>query len=112
MRNSSEPPSRSAVGRGGARDPRALSLKRRRTPGARNGIACPADDVARSTSIGPERVPARRMSAYAIPLGHGPEVTHLGSAARGGGDQPGFLLVPPGDAARAGALVAAVDARQ
>ncbi|MEU0333261.1 hypothetical protein [Streptomyces sp. NPDC006193] len=89
----------------------AVVARPRRTPVAPSGPAHPPDDVRRSTIIGPGAVPAWRGPAYADALGQDREVFDLRTPLRRGGDQPGFRLVAHPDAARTGALLAAVDAR-
>ncbi|GGY64734.1 hypothetical protein GCM10010300_04930 [Streptomyces olivaceoviridis] len=89
-----------------------LSPGLRRTPVARHDPAAPADDVPDSTIIAPGDVPARRVPAYADTLGHDGDVCDPGRAPRRDGDQPGFRLVSHADAARAGVLFAAANARR
>ncbi|MFJ9115543.1 DUF3344 domain-containing protein [Streptomyces sp. NPDC102394] len=72
----------------------------------------PRDDVLNSTiseagASAPEREPS-----YANTLGYDSDVFELGTALRRGGDQLAFRLVSQRDAAWAGALFVAVDARQ
>jgi hypothetical protein len=76
------------------------------------GPAGPRDDVLNSTiseagAPAPERVPS-----YAHTLGYDSDVFELGNALRHGGDHLTFRLVSQRDAAWAGALFVAVDARQ
>ncbi|MEU0024809.1 DUF3344 domain-containing protein [Streptomyces sp. NPDC006335] len=76
------------------------------------GPAGPRDDVLNSTiseagAPAPERVPS-----YAHTLGYDSDVFELGNALRRGGDHLTFRLVSQRDAAWAGALFVAVDARQ
>ncbi|MFJ6387419.1 DUF3344 domain-containing protein [Streptomyces sp. NPDC091972] len=83
--------------------------------GARTSLAGPGgprDDVLNSTiaeagAPAPERVPS-----YAHTLGYDSDVFELGNALRHGGDHLAFRLVSQRDAAWAGALFVAVDARQ
>ncbi|MEU6667613.1 hypothetical protein [Streptomyces sp. NPDC046727] len=86
--------------RSSAGEPLTLSTGPRRTPG-----------VPHSMISKPGSVPARRVPAHADTLGHGPDVPDLGPALLQSGDQQGFRLVSHADAAGAGALFAAVDAR-
>ncbi|MFF8903586.1 hypothetical protein [Streptomyces olivaceoviridis] len=95
-----------------SRETLTLSPSPRRTPVARHDPAAPADDVPDSTVIAPGDVPARRVPAYADTLGYDGDARYLGRAPRRGGDQPGFRLVSHADAARAGALFAAANARR
>jgi hypothetical protein len=87
----------------------------RRTPVAPGDCAGPEDGVPHSTISGPGGVPAQGVPAYANTLGYGSDVREPGPAPgpalRQGGDQPGFRLGPHPDAAWAGALFVAVDAR-
>ncbi|MGC0331893.1 hypothetical protein RKD23_004883 [Streptomyces sp. SAI-170] len=53
-----------------------------------------------------------RVPAYARTRGRAEEAFERGAAARRGGDQRAFRLVSSRDAAWAGALFAAVDAKQ
>ncbi|WP_406436145.1 DUF3344 domain-containing protein [Streptomyces sp. NBC_00631] len=73
--------------------------------------ADPADDVLNSTINEPGPVRARREPAYANALGYDSDVFDLGTGLAQGGDQLTFRLVSQRDAAWAGALFAAVDAR-
>ncbi|MEW1777499.1 DUF3344 domain-containing protein [Streptomyces sp. NPDC086777] len=75
------------------------------------GPADPADDVVNSTINEPGPVRARREPAYANTLGHDSDVFDLGTGLAHGGDRLTFRLVSQRDAAWAGALFAAVDAR-
>ncbi|WP_405816926.1 DUF3344 domain-containing protein [Streptomyces sp. NBC_01390] len=93
--------------RGSAGDSLTVSVAGRTT--ALGDAANPLDDVLNST-IGkpvPERVPA-----YTNTLGYDSDVFELDTALRRGGDQLAFRLVSQRDAAWAGALFVAVDARQ
>ncbi|BCM67015.1 hypothetical protein EASAB2608_02349 [Streptomyces sp. EAS-AB2608] len=87
-----DPPAAARVGAG---DPRTLSSALRRTPVAPSGHTGPPNDVANSTLSEPGDVPAGRVPAYGRTLCHGSEVSDLGPAPHGGGDQPGSLLVSP-----------------
>ncbi|MFJ4948056.1 DUF3344 domain-containing protein [Streptomyces sp. NPDC088760] len=98
--------------RGSVGETLTLSVGPRRTPVALRDSANPPDDVLNSTISEPGDVPARRVPAYANTLGYDSDVFDLGRALRRGGDQPGFRLVSHADAAWAGALFAAVDARK
>ncbi|MFH9083038.1 DUF3344 domain-containing protein [Streptomyces sp. NPDC017673] len=98
--------------RGSVGETLTLSLGPRRTPVALRDSVNPPDDVLNSTISEPGDVPARRIPAYANTLGYDSDVLDLGRALRRGGDQPGFRLVSHADAAWAGALFAAVDARK
>jgi hypothetical protein len=111
MRDSPFSPMRSMPSANGADHSRALRPGRRRAPVAFGDTSPSPDGVAHPTTITSDRVPAQRIPAYFAPPGHGPDVSHPGSLARPGGDQPGFLLASPGDAAWAGAPFAAVDVR-
>ncbi|MER6225841.1 hypothetical protein ABT189_35705 [Streptomyces sp900105755] len=73
--------------------------------------ADPADDVLDSTINEPGPVRARREPAYANTLGYDSDVFDPGTGLAHGGDQLTFRLVSQRDAAWAGALFAAVDAR-
>ncbi|MFE5032763.1 DUF3344 domain-containing protein [Streptomyces sp. NPDC056683] len=75
------------------------------------GSADPADDVLNSTINEPGPVRARREPAYASTLGYDSDVFDPGTGLAHGGDQLTFRLVSQRDAAWAGALFAAVDAR-
>ncbi|WP_225821424.1 hypothetical protein [Streptomyces naphthomycinicus] len=97
--------------RGGADDRRTLIPGPRRTPGVPSGSVTPPDDVPLSTISDPGDVPVWRVTAYADTPAHCSDVSDLGPALRRGGDQPGLRLVPHADAARAGTLLLAVDAR-
>ncbi|MEV7812063.1 DUF3344 domain-containing protein [Streptomyces flaveolus] len=98
--------------RGSVGETLTLSVGPRRTPVALRDSANPSDDVLNSTISEPGDVPARRIPAYDNTLGYDSDVLDLGRALRRGGDQPGFRLVSHADAAWAGALFAAVDARK
>ncbi|WP_416974314.1 DUF3344 domain-containing protein [Streptomyces sp. 4F14] len=74
--------------------------------------ANPADDVLNSTISEPGEAPAAREPAYASTLGYDSDVFDLSEGLRRGGDQAGLRLVSSRDAAWAGALFVAVDARQ
>ncbi|MDX3753576.1 DUF3344 domain-containing protein [Streptomyces sp. AK08-02] len=93
--------------RGSAGDSLTVSVAGRTT--ALGDTANPLDDVLNSTIGKPvtERVPA-----YANTLGYDSDVFELDTALRRGGDQLAFRLVSQRDAAWAGALFVAVDARQ
>ncbi|MBW8797291.1 MAG: hypothetical protein JF597_27950 [Streptomyces sp.] len=82
-----------------------------RAPVPLQDSADPADDVLDSTINEPGPVRARREPAYANTLGYGSDVFDLGTGLAQGGDQLTFRLVSQRDAAWAGALFAAVDAR-
>ncbi|MFF5141937.1 DUF3344 domain-containing protein [Streptomyces sp. NPDC013157] len=75
------------------------------------GPADPAEDVLNSTINEPGPVRARREPAYANTLGYDSDVFDLGTGLAQGGDQLTFRLVSQRDAAWAGALFAAADAR-
>ncbi|MFJ3226977.1 DUF3344 domain-containing protein [Streptomyces sp. NPDC086783] len=74
--------------------------------------ANPADDVLNSTISEPGPAAARRAPAFSNTLGYDSDVFDLGTALRRGGDQLAFRLVAQQDAAWAGALFVAVDAKQ
>jgi len=74
--------------------------------------ANPGDDVLNSTISEPGEAPAAREPAYARTLGYDSDVFDLSEGLRRGGDQAGLRLVSSRDAAWAGALFVAVDARQ
>ncbi|QNP72640.1 DUF3344 domain-containing protein [Streptomyces roseirectus] len=74
--------------------------------------ANPGDDVLNSTISEPGEAPAAREPAYASTLGYDSDVFDLSEGLRRGGDQAAFRLVSSRDAAWAGALFVAVDARQ
>ncbi|MGY5008376.1 DUF3344 domain-containing protein [Streptomyces sp. 900105755] len=73
--------------------------------------ADPADDVLKTTINEPGPVRARREPAYASTLGYDSDVFDPGTGLAHGGDQLTLRLVSQRDAAWAGALFAAVDAR-
>ncbi|MFK0168216.1 DUF3344 domain-containing protein [Streptomyces sp. NPDC090306] len=72
----------------------------------------PGADVLNSTISEPGRAVSGRTPAYANTLGYDSDVFELGKALRRGGDQLAFRLVSQRDAAWAGALFVAVDARK
>lgn len=74
--------------------------------------ADPGDDVLNSTISEPGGSPAGRVPAYANTLGYDSDVFDLARGLRRGGDQLTVRLVSQRDAAWAGALFVAVDARQ
>ncbi|MEU0253017.1 hypothetical protein ABZ299_10995 [Streptomyces sp. NPDC006184] len=98
-------------GRGRAGGTLTFAAGPRRTPVALAGSPRPADDVPNSTINGPGAVPSRWVPAYANTLGYDFDVSDLGAALRHGGDRRGFRLVSHADAAWAGALFVAADAR-
>ncbi|MEU0048652.1 hypothetical protein [Streptomyces sp. NPDC006309] len=98
-------------GRGRAGGTLTFAAGPRRTPVALAGSPRPADDVPNSTINEPGAVPSRRVPAYANTLGYDFDVSDLGAALRHGGDRRGFRLVSHADAAWAGALFVAADAR-
>ncbi|MGW4594251.1 DUF3344 domain-containing protein [Streptomyces sp. NPDC004457] len=98
--------------RGSVGETFTLSVGPRRTPVALHDSVNPQDDVLNSTISEPGDVPVRRIPDYADTLGYDSDMFDLGRALRRGGDQPGFRLVSHADAAWAGALFAAVDARK
>ncbi|MFF7452494.1 MULTISPECIES: hypothetical protein [unclassified Streptomyces] len=91
----------------------ALAHATLRVPGGAFGQAGP---VARAGDHGrtgdPGSPPSQRLTSCANTLRHGPDVFDPGKAPRAGGDQLAFRLVPQRDAARAGALIVAVDAQR
>ncbi|NEA61424.1 DUF3344 domain-containing protein [Streptomyces sp. SID12488] len=93
--------------RGSAGDSLTVSAAGRTT--ALGDAANPLDDVLNSTIGG---AVSERVPAYANTLGYDSDVFELGTALRRGGDQLAFRLVCQRDAAWAGALFVAVDARQ
>ncbi|TKT00866.1 DUF3344 domain-containing protein [Streptomyces lasalocidi] len=74
--------------------------------------ANPGDDVLNSTISEPGEAPAARVPAYAHTLGYDSDVFDLGPGSLRGGDQAALRLVSHRDAAWAGALFVAVDARK
>ncbi|MET7440436.1 DUF3344 domain-containing protein [Streptomyces sp. NPDC004082] len=97
------------AGRGG--DSLMVSTGRGRVT-ALSDSANPADDVLNSTISEPGPAVARRSPAFPNTLGYDSDVFDLGTALRRGGDQLAFRLVAQQDAAWAGALFVAVDAKQ
>ena len=93
--------------RGSAGGSLTVSVAGRTT--ALGDAADPVDDVLNS-AVGP--ADSERVPAYANTLGYASDVFEPGTALRRGGDQPAFRLVSQRDAAWAGALFVAVDARQ
>ncbi|MBW8737826.1 MAG: DUF3344 domain-containing protein [Streptomyces turgidiscabies] len=93
--------------RGSTGDSFTVSVAGRTT--ALGDAANPLDDVLNSTIGG---AVSERVPAYANTLGYDSDVFELGTALRRGGDQLAFRLVSQRDAAWAGALFVAVDARQ
>jgi hypothetical protein len=93
--------------RSSAGDSLPVSVAGRTT--ALGDAANPLDDVLNCT-IGP--VVPQRVPAYANALGHDSDVFEPRTALRRCGDQLAFRLVSQRDAAWAGALFVAVDARQ
>ncbi|MFJ7153096.1 hypothetical protein ACIQVT_33685 [Streptomyces sp. NPDC100445] len=98
-------------GRGRAGDALMFRAAHRRTPVAIGDPARPADDVPDATINDLAGVAVRRVPVYADALGRDHPVSDLGAAVRDGGDRPGRRLVSHADAAWAGALSDAVDAR-
>ncbi|MFC8436556.1 hypothetical protein [Streptomyces sp. NPDC057253] len=84
----------------------------RRVGGARPDTANPRTDVPDSTIGEPGPAVGRGERAYSNTLGHASDVFDPGKAAGSGGDQRAFRLVSQRDAAWAGVLSAAVDARK
>ncbi|MEU1004693.1 DUF3344 domain-containing protein [Streptomyces tibetensis] len=78
---------------------------------ALSNSANPRDDVLNST-ISEPGTDAARVPAHANTLGYDSDVFDLGSALQNGGDQAGFRIQSQQDAAWAGVLFAAVDARR
>ncbi|MEU6229136.1 DUF3344 domain-containing protein [Streptomyces sp. NPDC047042] len=93
--------------RGSVGDSLTVSVAGRAT--ALTDAVNPVDDVLNSTIDG---AVSERVPAYANTLGYDSDVFELGTALRSGGDQLAFRLVSQRDAAWAGALFVAVDARQ
>ncbi len=93
--------------RGSTGDSLTVSAAGRTT--ALGDAANPTDDVLNSTIGGAD---SERVPAYSNTLGYDSDVFELGTALRRGGDQLAFRLVSQRDAAWAGALFVAVDARQ
>lgn len=83
-----------------------------RVGGARTDIANPRTDVLNSTIGEPGPAAGRCRPSHSNTLGHGSDVFDLGKVPGSGGDQLAFRLVAQRDTAWAGALFAAVDARQ
>lgn len=83
----------------------------RRAPVVLADSANPGADVLNSTISEPGERPATRVPSYPNTLGYDSDVFDLGTALRPGGDQLAFRLVSQRDAAWAGALFVAVDAR-
>ncbi|PNV34536.1 DUF3344 domain-containing protein [Streptomyces sp. DH-12] len=73
--------------------------------------ADPADDVLNSTVSDPANAPSSRVPAYANTLGYDSDVFDLGGHLTRAGDQVALRLTSERDAAWAGVLFAAVDAR-
>ncbi|MFD3735198.1 DUF3344 domain-containing protein [Streptomyces sp. NPDC058632] len=73
--------------------------------------ANPAGDVLNSTVSGPAGAAPARVPAYSNTLGYDSDVFTLGSDLLRAGDEVGFLLSSQADAAWAGVLFTAVDAR-
>ncbi|MGW7627571.1 DUF3344 domain-containing protein [Streptomyces griseoincarnatus] len=73
--------------------------------------ANPADDVLNSTVSNPASAPSSRVPAYANTLGYDSDVFDLGGLLTRAGDQASVRLTSQRDAAWAGVLFAAVDAR-
>ncbi|MFF3984092.1 DUF3344 domain-containing protein [Streptomyces sp. NPDC001797] len=97
-------------GRGGSGDSLTCTTAGH-APVPLQGSADPADDVLNSTINEPGPVRARREPAYASTLGYDSDVFDPGTGLAHGGDQLTLRLVSQRDAAWAGALFAAVDAR-
>ncbi|MFF9812077.1 DUF3344 domain-containing protein [Streptomyces sp. NPDC014006] len=98
--------------RGITGDSLTVSTGGKRKPVALRDAADPARDVLNSTISEPGNSPARRVPAFANTLGYDSDVFDFRSALRRDGDQLGFRLVSHRDAAWAGALFVAVDARR
>ncbi|MFI2640223.1 DUF3344 domain-containing protein [Streptomyces sp. NPDC018610] len=79
---------------------------------ALTGPGDPADDVLNSTISEPGDAPAARVPAYGNTLGYDSDVFDLAGLLRDAGDQATFRLSSQRDAAWAGVLFAAVDARR
>ncbi|MEQ8143769.1 DUF3344 domain-containing protein [Streptomyces sp. OP7] len=73
--------------------------------------ANPVDDVLNSTISSPANAPSARVPAYANTLGYDSDVFDLGGRLAHAGDQAALRLTSQRDAAWAGVLFAAVDAR-
>ncbi|MGA5286516.1 DUF3344 domain-containing protein [Streptomyces pseudogriseolus] len=73
--------------------------------------ANPAEDVLNSTISGPANASSARVPAYANTLGYDSDVFDLDGLLSRAGDQAAFRLTSQRDAAWAGVLFAAVDAR-
>ncbi|MEU1037163.1 DUF3344 domain-containing protein [Streptomyces sp. NPDC005551] len=94
------------------RDGDSLMVSTGRGATALSNAANPADDVLNSTISEPGPAAAKRTPAYRNTLGYDSDVFDLGTALRRGGDHLAFRLVAQRDAAWAGALFVAVDAKQ
>ncbi|MFG3150710.1 DUF3344 domain-containing protein [Streptomyces sp. NPDC048219] len=79
---------------------------------ALSGPGNPADDVLNSTITGPAGHAPARTPAYANNLGYDSDVFDLAGGLPNAGDEATVRLASPRDGAWAGALFAAVDARQ
>ncbi|MEV0224766.1 DUF3344 domain-containing protein [Streptomyces sp. NPDC050704] len=97
--------------RGRTGDSLTVSAGRGATTRLSNG-ANPRDDVLNSTISEPGRTAPGRTPAYPNTLGYDSDVFDLGRALRRGGDGLDFRLVSRRDAAWAGALFVAVDAKR
>ncbi|NEB02016.1 DUF3344 domain-containing protein [Streptomyces sp. SID13726] len=97
--------------RGRTGDSLTLSTDRR-VGVALTDTANPRTDVLNSTIGEPGPAPSRRVPSYSNTLGYDSDVFDLGKALASGGDQLAFRLVSQRDAAWAGVLFAAVDARK
>ena len=121
MRKSPGPPPRRtpaaslpllAVGdRGRTGDSLTLSTDRR-VGGARSDTVNPRTDVPNSTIGEPGPAAGGCDPAHSNTLGHDSDVFDLGTGLVSGGDQLAFRLVAQRDAAWAGVLSVAVDARK
>lgn len=98
-------------GRGHLGESLTLSTDRR-VGGARPDTANPRTDVPNSTIGEPGPATGRCGPPHSNTLGRGSGVFDLGKALASGGDQLAFRLVSQRDAAWAGGLHAAVDARK
>ena len=83
-----------------------------RVGGARAHTANPRTDVPNSTIGEPGPAAGRGRPSDSNTLGRGSDVFELGTVPGSGGDQLAVRLVAQRDAAWAGVLFAAVDARQ
>ncbi|MEU5042077.1 hypothetical protein [Streptomyces griseorubiginosus] len=109
----SSPGDRAAHDRGGGRTGDSLTLSTDgRVGGARPGTANPRTDVPNSTIGEPGPAAGRCRPSRSNTFGRGSDVFDLGKVPGSGGDQLAFRLVAQRDAAWAGVLCAAVDARQ